>query len=100
MPPGRRPEPGLLLELAPGRVLGVLLRAVRGDIEAAGRDLAQDPPGGQPELADEQDAVLVVDGHDRDRARMAGDVALGARAVGALDGVDPERQVPAVVEDP
>jgi hypothetical protein len=30
---------------------------------------------------------------------MPGDVALGARAVGALDGVDAERQVAALVED-
>ena len=100
MSPGLRPEPGLLLELAPCGVLRVLLGAVVGDVEAAGRDLAQDPSRREAELADEQDAVLVVDGDDRDRARMAGDVALGARAVGALDGVDPERQVAAVMEDP
>jgi len=31
---------------------------------------------------------------------MADDVAGPARAVGALDGVDPERQVAALVEDP
>src|SRR6185312_13016434 len=85
---------------APCGVLRVLIGAVVGDVEAAGRDLAQDPSRREAELADEQDAVLVVDGDDRDRARMAGDVALGARAVGALDGVDPERQVAAVMEDP
>jgi hypothetical protein len=31
---------------------------------------------------------------------VAGNVALGPRSVGPLDGVDPERQVAAAMEDP
>ena len=70
------------------------------DVERAGRDLEQRLADGDPVLADEQHAVLVVDREDRDGARVPDDVARAARAVGPLDRVDPERQVPAAVEDP
>ena len=70
------------------------------DVERAGRDLEQRLADGDPVLPDEQDPVLVVDGEDRDRARVADDVARPARAIGALDRVDPEGQVAAAVDDP
>jgi hypothetical protein len=50
-------------------------------------------------LPDEQDAILLVERHDRDRTRMAADFALSPRAVGPLDRVDTERQVVALMED-
>ena len=63
------------------------------DVERAGRDLEQRLADGDPVLADEQHPVLGVDRHDRDRPGMPGDVTSRARAVGALDRVDPEGQV-------
>jgi hypothetical protein len=50
-------------------------------------------------LADEQDAIFGIDGDDRDGPGMAGDVPLGAAAVGPFDGVDPELEVPATMKD-
>ena len=55
--------------------------------------------GGDPPLADEQEAAVVVEREDGDRARVADDVALAGRAVGALDGVDAELEVVPAVDD-
>jgi hypothetical protein len=101
LPPGTGTVAGLLLELAPRGELGVLDRPRRlVDVERAGRDLEQQPLGRTPPLADEEELAVGVDGDDRDRSRMAGDVALGAAAVGPLDRVDPELEVVAAMEDP
>jgi hypothetical protein len=109
--PGRGPErgqllpraravAGLLLELPPDGQLGILDRAVgRVDIERARRDLEQDPLGRCPPLANEEDPIVGVDRDDRDRTRMAGDVALGARPVGPFDRVDAELEIAAAMED-
>jgi hypothetical protein len=76
------PLSGLLLQLATGGAVGVLDRAVGGDVQRAGRDLEEGPAGRRPELAHEQDALLLVERDDGDCAGVAADVALGARPVG------------------
>lgn len=101
LPPGRGPVAGLLLELATRRELRVLDRAGRRvDVERPGRDLEQDTARRRAVLADQEDLVVGIDRDDRDGTRMTGDIALGPRPVRALDGVDPERQVAAPMEDP
>jgi hypothetical protein len=50
-------------------------------------------------LAHEEDTVLFVERDDRDGPRVAADLAAGPRPVRALDRVDAERQVVALVED-
>jgi hypothetical protein len=69
------------------------------DVQAAGRDLEQGATGRQPPLADERDAAVRIEGDDGDGPGVAGDVAFGPGPVGPLDGVDPERQELAVVQD-
>ena len=68
-------HPGLLLELARGGDLGILDGAVIGHVQRPGGDLEQGLADRDPILADEQDTVLLVDGEDRDRARVSGDLA-------------------------
>ena len=81
--------------------IGILGGAVVVDGRASPAGISsRTRPAGDAELADEQHAVLVVERDDGHRARVAGDVARRARAVGALDGVDAERQVAALVDDP
>ena len=76
LPPRPGPQPGLLLELARAARSGSSFDAVVGDVEAAGRDLEQDRAGGERGTGGRAGPVLGVDRDDRDRARMAGDVAL------------------------
>ncbi len=91
---------GLLFELpsrGEGRVLG---RAVGSGVERPGRDLEEDAPGRRAVLANEEDAIGVVEGDDRHCAGVADDVALAVGPVGELDRVGPEGEVVAAVEDP
>ena len=100
MAPGPGPEAGLLLELARRGVVRVLRSARdRVRIEPARRDLPERATRRDAPLPDEDDAIRVVDRDDRDGARVTGDVALVARAVGPLDRVDPELEVAPTVED-
>ncbi len=69
------------------------------DVQRAGRDLQQDAARRVPPLVHEQHVVVSIEREDRDRARMAADVAGCDRAVGASDRVHPEREVPAAVEN-
>ena len=91
------PVAGLLLELAAERRgPGPRSRRVVGSTSSVPAGISSRiRPGRQPVLADERTRSVVVDREDRDGARVADDVALGARAVGPLDRVDPERQVAA-----
>jgi hypothetical protein len=99
--PRPRPVAGLLLELAARRDLGVLdLAGRRIDVERPGRNLEQHAAGRQPELADHEDAIGVVDREHRHGAGMPDDVTLAARAVGPLDRVDAELHVVALVDHP
>src|SRR3989304_2334440 len=65
----------------------------RGPGAGAGR-------GARPELAAHQDPVLTIEGDDRDRARVADDVAPGAPAVGRDDLVDTDLEVVAAMDGP
>jgi hypothetical protein len=69
------------------------------DVQAAGRHFEEGATGRQPPLADERDTAVRIEGDDGDGAGVAGDVAFGPGPVGTLDGVDPERQEIAVVQD-
>ena len=74
-PPRAGAHAGLFLQLARGGDLGILDRAIGGDVEGPGRHLEQRLTDGDPELAHEEDAILIVDGEDRDGTRVADDLA-------------------------
>ena len=93
-------HPGLLLQLTWSGEVGVLDRPVIGHVKRPGRDLEQGLADRDAVLAHEQDPILVVDSQDRDGTGVTGDLARPAGAVGALDGVHPERQIATLVEDP
>jgi hypothetical protein len=74
-----RPLTGLLLQFTGCREIRVLDLAGRlVYVTGTGRDLEQGLPGGRPELADEQDPIVGVDGDDRHGAGMGHDLALVA----------------------
>jgi len=99
-PPRRSAHPGLLLELTRGGQVGILYRAVVGDVEGPRGHLKERLADGDPVLADQQDVPVVIDGQDRNGTRVARDLARSARPIGALDRVDAEREIAAPVEDP
>jgi hypothetical protein len=51
-------------------------------------------------LANQRHATVGVDGDDGDSTGVAGDIALRTRPIGPLNGVDPEADVPTLVESP
>ena len=55
------------------------------DVERAGRDLQQDAVRWMPPLVHEQHVLVGIERDDRDRARMAADVAGCDGSVGASD---------------
>ncbi len=86
--------PGLLGQLpACGQPRGLV-----GLVQESCRRLEQPPPDGMAVLADEQDAVVVVESDDRHRPRMEDDVADG-RGTLELDGVADDRPHPALEPD-
>ena len=91
---------GLLLELATRREIRVFRAALIVRIQRAGRHLEEQPLRGAPVLPDEEDVVIRIEREDRNRSRVPGDIAGRTGAVRSFDRVDPERQVPATVEDP
>ena len=85
------------------RLLGQLaLRRLQGRLAVlvaqAGRQLPQVLADRVPVLAQQDDAVLVVEGDDGDRARVVHDLPDAAPAAGHGDGVPAQRDDPALVD--
>jgi hypothetical protein len=97
--PATGPIPGLLFQLPAGRRSRVLGLPVVVDVEGAGGNLQEGLSGRRAELPDEEDGSVGVEGDDGDGPRVPADVPLVAGSVGPFDGVNPEGQVAAAVED-
>ena len=89
-------EADLLGQLA----LGARHRILAVDVELARRELDKDRVERGAVLADDDGAVVVVDGDDRDRAGVVDDVALERGAVRRLERADGHLDQVAAVDHP